>query len=169
MISQNGRVSAAGVCCEIMNDDGTMARLADLEVFTREHQLKMLTVADIIFYRRKNEQLVRKVAETRLPTKYGDFIAYVYEDILEGEGHIALVKGDIPPKEPVLVRVHSQCLTGDVFGSLRCDCGEQLVSAMKRIEKEGQGVLLYMRQEGRGIGLINKLGRISFRMKVWIQ
>jgi 3,4-dihydroxy 2-butanone 4-phosphate synthase/GTP cyclohydrolase II len=147
----------AGVCCEIMNDDGTMARLADLEVFTREHRLKMLTVADIILYRRKHEQLVRKVAETRLPTKYGDFKAHVYEDILEGEGHVALVKGDIPPQEPILVRVHSQCLTGDVFGSLRCDCGEQLVSAMKRIEKEGQGVLLYMRQEGRGIGLINKI------------
>lgn len=147
----------AGVICEIMNEDGTMSRLPDLERFVKTHKLKLLTVADIILYRRRHEQMVRRVAATQLPTRYGKFLAYAYEDILENEGHVALVKGDISESGPVLVRVHSQCLTGDVFGSLRCDCGQQLAAAMAMIEKEGRGILLYMRQEGRGIGLINKI------------
>jgi len=147
----------AGVICEIMNEDGTMARVPDLAKFTKLHNLKLITIADLIRYRRKHEQLVRRVEVTNLPTRYGNFAAYAYEDVIEGEGHIALVKGEIDSEKPILVRVHSQCLTGDVFGSLRCDCGQQLTSAMKMIESEGTGILLYMRQEGRGIGLINKI------------
>jgi len=147
----------AGVICEIMNEDGTMARVPDLAQFTKLHNLKLITIADLIRYRRKHEQLVRRVEATNLPTRYGNFAAYAYEDVIEGEGHIALVKGEIDSEKPILVRVHSQCLTGDVFGSLRCDCGQQLTSAMKMIESEGTGILLYMRQEGRGIGLINKI------------
>ncbi|WP_406678253.1 bifunctional 3,4-dihydroxy-2-butanone-4-phosphate synthase/GTP cyclohydrolase II [Moorella sp. ACPs] len=147
----------AGVICEIMNPDGTMARVPQLYEFCREHGLKLITVADLIKYRRRTEKLVRRVAEADLPTAYGHFKAVAYEEIMSGKGHLALVKGDIAGSQPVLVRVHSECLTGDVFGSLRCDCGEQLQQAMTMIEAEGRGVILYMRQEGRGIGLLNKI------------
>jgi len=147
----------AGVICEIMNDDGTMARVPDLEVYCRRHDLKMVTVADLIRYRRRTEKLVRQVATVTLPTAYGEFVAHGYESVLDGEQHLALVKGDVAGKKNVLVRVHSECLTGDVFHSLRCDCGQQLEAALERIETEGSGVLLYMAQEGRGIGLLNKL------------
>lgn len=147
----------AGVICEIMNDDGTMARVPQLMEFAARHGLKIITIADLIQYRRRTEKLVRQLVATRLPTKYGDFTAVAYEDLVEHACHIALVKGEVNTEEPVLVRVHSQCLTGDVFGSTRCDCGEQLAAALQQIEAEGRGVLLYMRQEGRGIGLVNKL------------
>ncbi|MCE5253385.1 MAG: bifunctional 3,4-dihydroxy-2-butanone-4-phosphate synthase/GTP cyclohydrolase II [Actinomycetia bacterium] len=147
----------AGVICEIMNEDGTMARVPDLVKYCRRHRLKMTTVADIIRYRRRTEKLVRQVAAVHLPTRYGDFMAYGYESLLDHEQHLALVKGEVVGKENVLVRVHSECLTGDVFHSLRCDCGDQLKAALDAIEREGQGVLLYMAQEGRGIGLLNKL------------
>ncbi|MDK2815628.1 MAG: 3,4-dihydroxy 2-butanone 4-phosphate synthase / cyclohydrolase [Moorella sp. (in: firmicutes)] len=147
----------AGVICEIMNPDGTMARVPQLYEFCREHGLKLITVADLIKYRRRTEKLVRRVAEADLPTAYGHFKAVAYEEVMSGKGHLALVKGDIAGSQPVLVRVHSECLTGDVFGSLRCDCGEQLQQAMAMIEAEGRGVILYMRQEGRGIGLLNKI------------
>jgi 3,4-dihydroxy 2-butanone 4-phosphate synthase / GTP cyclohydrolase II len=147
----------AGVICEVMNDDGTMARVPDLIEYCRRHGLKMITVADLIRYRRRTEKLVRPVAVVRMPTQFGDFVAHGYESLLDGEQHLALVKGDVAGKENVLVRVHSECLTGDVFHSMRCDCGEQLQAALERIEKEGLGVLLYMAQEGRGIGLLNKL------------
>ncbi|WP_258359468.1 bifunctional 3,4-dihydroxy-2-butanone-4-phosphate synthase/GTP cyclohydrolase II [Moorella sulfitireducens (nom. illeg.)] len=147
----------AGVICEIMNPDGTMARVPQLYEFCQEHGLKLITVADLIKYRRRTEKLVRRVAEAELPTAYGHFKAVAYEEIMSGKGHLALVKGDIAAGQPVLVRVHSECLTGDVFGSLRCDCGEQLQQAMTMIEAEGRGVVLYMRQEGRGIGLLNKI------------
>jgi len=147
----------AGVICEIMNDDGTMARVPQLMEFCRRHNLKIITIADLIQYRRRTEKLIRRVAEANLPTRYGDFRAIAYEDILEKKGHLALVKGTVDDGRPVLVRVHSECLTGDVFGSLRCDCGEQLERALRLIEAEGRGVLLYMRQEGRGIGLLNKI------------
>ena len=147
----------AGVICEIMNDDGTMARVPDLVPYARRHRLKIVTVADLIKYRRRNEKLVRRAATVAMPTRYGDFRAIGYESVIDGAHHVALVKGDVAGKSDVLVRVHSECLTGDVFGSLRCDCGEQFAEALCRIEAEGLGVLLYMRQEGRGIGLINKL------------
>ncbi|GFN24002.1 riboflavin biosynthesis protein RibBA [Thermanaeromonas sp. C210] len=147
----------AGVICEIMNDDGTMARVPQLMEFCRCHGLKIITIADLIKYRRRTEKLIRRVAETNLPTRYGHFRAIAYEDVLEKQGHLALVKGAVDDGRPVLVRVHSECLTGDVFGSYRCDCGEQLARAMTMIEAEGRGVLLYMRQEGRGIGLLNKI------------
>jgi len=147
----------AGVICEIMADDGTMARLPQLEVFAEHHGLKIVTVADLIAYRRKTEKLVRRVAEASLPTKYGDFIALAYKSVTDSDQHVALVKGDLSGDEPVLVRVHSECLTGDVFGSLRCDCGEQVDLALQAISDAGRGVLLYMRQEGRGIGLHNKI------------
>jgi len=141
-----------------MKEDGTMARLPDLEVFAEKHGLKICTIADLIKYKTKTEKLVRRVAETRIPTRYGgDFILIGYENDIDSKTHLALVKGEIKPEETVLVRVHSECFTGDVLGSLRCDCGEQLHSALKMIENEGKGVLLYMRQEGRGIGLLNKL------------
>lgn len=146
-----------GLCCEIMREDGTMMRTAELQEFAQKHGLKMITVADLILYRRKTEMLVERVTESELPTKYGYFKAYGYVNKINGEHHVALVKGDVADGEPVLCRVHSECLTGDAFGSLRCDCGEQLAEALRRIEKAGRGVLLYMRQEGRGIGLINKL------------
>ncbi len=147
----------AGVICEIMADDGTMARLPQLEVVAEQHGLKIVTVADLIAYRRRTEKLVRRVAEAHLPTQYGDFTAIAYKSVTDPDQHVALVKGDISGEEPVLVRVHSECLTGDVFGSLRCDCGEQIAVAMQAIANEGRGVLLYMRQEGRGIGLHNKI------------
>ena len=148
----------AAVICEIMNEDGSMARRPDLERFAREHGLRILTIADIIEYRLRKERLVRRAAETRLPTRYGgEFRAIVYENDVDAYLHVALVKGDVAGDEPVLVRVHSECLTGDVFGSLRCDCGEQLHEAMRMIGEEGRGAVLYLHQEGRGIGLVNKL------------
>jgi 3,4-dihydroxy 2-butanone 4-phosphate synthase/GTP cyclohydrolase II len=148
----------AGVICEIMNDDGTMARLPELRKFAREHGLKICTVADLVAYRLKNESLVRRAAEVKLPTVYGgDFRAIAFENDIDKLEHLALVKGEICGDKPVLVRVHSECLTGDVFGSRRCDCAGQLHSAMEMIDEAGSGVILYMRQEGRGIGLINKL------------
>ena len=148
----------AGVICEIMNEDGTMARLPDLEIFAEKHGLKIVTIADLIEYKMRNEKLVRRVVETRIPTRYGgEFTVIGYENDIDKKTHLALVKGDIKADDAVLVRVHSECFTGDVLGSLRCDCGEQLHAAMKMIEREGKGVFLYMRQEGRGIGLVNKL------------
>lgn len=146
-----------GLCCEIMREDGTMMRTTELLQFAKKHGFKVITIADLITYRRRTEMLVECVSEADLPTKYGNFKAYGYVNKISGDHHIALVKGNVADGQPVLCRVHSECLTGDAFGSLRCDCGEQLAEAMKRIEKEGRGVLLYMRQEGRGIGLINKL------------
>jgi 3,4-dihydroxy 2-butanone 4-phosphate synthase/GTP cyclohydrolase II len=148
----------AGVICEIMNDDGTMARVPQLARFARKHGLKMVTIKDLIHYRMQNECLVTRLAETNLPTGHGgDFRAIVFGNMVDDTKNVALVKGEISPDEPVLVRVHSECLTGDVFGSRRCDCGDQLQKAMSMIKKEGKGVILYMRQEGRGIGLVNKL------------
>lgn len=147
----------AGVICEIMNQDGTMARTAELMEFARRHQLQIITIADLIEYRRKKEKLIKATARAKLPTEYGEFTMIAYENVINGEHHVALVKEKIEPKEPVLVRVHSECLTGEVFQSLRCDCGEQLHRALAEINKEGKGVLLYMRQEGRGIGLVNKI------------
>jgi 3,4-dihydroxy 2-butanone 4-phosphate synthase/GTP cyclohydrolase II len=148
----------AGVICEIMNDDGTMARMPQLKKFAKEHGLKICTIADLVAYRLKHEMLVRRAVEVLLPTSYGgDFHAIAFENDVDKLEHLALVKGDIKGNEPVLVRVHSECLTGDVFGSRRCDCADQLHSSMEMIAGEGKGVILYMRQEGRGIGLINKL------------
>jgi 3,4-dihydroxy 2-butanone 4-phosphate synthase/GTP cyclohydrolase II len=147
----------AGVICEIMKDDGTMARVPDLIEFCRQHDLKLLTVADLIEYRRRHERLVARDSSVWMPTAYGDFTAVAFRETLTGKHHVALVKGEVSGQEDVLVRVHSECLTGDVFHSLRCDCGEQLALALERIEEEGRGVLLYMAQEGRGIGLLNKL------------
>jgi 3,4-dihydroxy 2-butanone 4-phosphate synthase/GTP cyclohydrolase II len=150
-------LNPSSVICEIMNDDGTMARVPDLVPYARKHGLKIVTVAELIKYRHRNEKLIRRAATVSMPTKYGDFKAVGYESTLDGGHHVALVKGDVAGRKDVLVRVHSECLTGDTFGSLRCDCGEQLAEALRRIEAEGAGVVLYMRQEGRGIGLINKL------------
>ena len=147
----------AGVICEIMNDDGTMARVRDLAPYCERHGLKMVTVADLVAYRRRHEKLVERVVSTRLPTGFGDFTAVGYRSLVDNKHHVALVKGEVGGREDVLVRVHSECLTGDVFHSLRCDCGEQLESALSMIEQEGLGVLLYLSQEGRGIGLLNKL------------
>jgi len=147
----------ASVICEIMNDDGTMARVPDLIPYAQKHGLKIITVADIIKYRRRNEKLIRRGATVSMPTRHGDFKAVGYESVIDGSHHVALVKGEVAGHRDVLVRVHSECLTGDAFGSLRCDCGEQLAEAMRRVEEEGLGVVLYMRQEGRGIGLLNKL------------
>jgi len=148
----------AGVICEIMNEDGTMARMADLKEFAAEHGLKIVSIQDLIEHRMHRERLVSRCGQTRMPLRHGgEFTAYAYCNELNGETHIALVKGEVRPETPVLVRVHSECLTGDVFGSLRCDCGEQLHSALHRIEGDGAGILLYMRQEGRGIGLENKI------------
>lgn len=147
----------AGVICEIMNEDGTMARMPQLEIFAAEHGLKIISIADIVAYRMRKELLVRRAAQTLMPTPHGGpFTAIIYENDVDRAHHIALVKGTIDPEQPVLVRVHSECLTGDVFASARCDCGSQLHTAMDRIGEEGTGVVLYMRQEGRGIGLINK-------------
>lgn len=147
----------AGVLCEIMNEDGTMARLPQLELFSRRFNLKIISVADIIAHRRCTEKLVHKVAEAKLPTRYGDFTAIAYKSDIDNDEHLALVMGNIETKKPVLVRVHSECLTGDIFGSRRCDCGDQVILALKRITEEGRGILLYMRQEGRGIGFHNKI------------
>jgi 3,4-dihydroxy 2-butanone 4-phosphate synthase / GTP cyclohydrolase II len=148
----------AAVICEIMRDDGTMARMPDLQIFAEKHGLKIVTIADLIKYRLSKESLVRRIATAKLPTKYGGlFTAIAYENDVDSYHHIALVKGEIGPEDKVLVRMHSQCLTGDVFGSRRCDCEEQLHTAMAMVEKEGKGVIVYMRQEGRGIGLVNKL------------
>ena len=146
-----------GLCCEIMREDGTMMRTTELMELAKKWDIKFITIKDLQNYRKHHEKLVERVTATRMPTKYGNFTAYGYVNKLNGEHHIALVKGDIGDGRDVLCRVHSECLTGDAFGSLRCDCGQQLTSAMRQIEKEGRGVLLYMRQEGRGIGLINKL------------
>jgi 3,4-dihydroxy 2-butanone 4-phosphate synthase / GTP cyclohydrolase II len=157
-LSRLAGLKPAGVICEIMKDDGTMARMPDLLIFSREHGLKIVTIADLIKYRLNKESLVRRIATANLPTKYGGvFTVIAYENDIDAYHHIALVKGEIGPDDEVLVRVHSQCLTGDVFGSRRCDCEEQLHTAMAMLEKEGRGVLVYMRQEGRGIGLANKL------------
>jgi 3,4-dihydroxy 2-butanone 4-phosphate synthase / GTP cyclohydrolase II len=150
-------LNQSGVICEIMNDDGTMARVDDLIPYCERHGLKMITVADLVEYRRRHEKLVERGAAVRLPTEFGEFTAVAFREKLTGKTHVALVKGDLEGAENVLVRVHSECLTGDVFHSLRCDCGEQLEQALAQIEAEGTGVLLYMAQEGRGIGLINKL------------
>ena len=147
----------AGVICEIMNDDGSMARVPDLALYCEHHALRMITVADLVAYRRRHEKLVDRVVSTKLPTTFGDFVAIGYRSLVDNKHHVALVKGDVEGAEDVLVRVHSECLTGDVFHSLRCDCGEQLESALSMIEREGRGVLLYLSQEGRGIGLLNKL------------
>jgi 3,4-dihydroxy 2-butanone 4-phosphate synthase/GTP cyclohydrolase II len=150
-------LNPSGVVCEIMNDDGTMARVLDLVPYCERHGLKMVTVADLVEYRRRHEKLVERGASVRLPTEYGDFTAIAFREKLSGKTHVALVRGDIEGAENVLVRVHSECLTGDVFHSLRCDCGEQLEQALAQIDAAGRGVLLYMAQEGRGIGLLNKL------------
>jgi len=147
----------AAVICEIMNDDGTMARMPELEKFADRHGLKIVTVADIISYRMRTESFVHKAAETVLPTPYGEFRAVAFVNDIDDHEHLALVRGEIDPEKEVLVRVHSECLTGDVFGSYRCDCGEQLHRAMEMVQKEGLGVILYLHQEGRGIGLANKL------------
>ena len=146
-----------GVICEILNEDGTMARRPELERFAQEHRLKFITVADLVAYRLRRTRIVERVAEAALPTRFGDFRVFAYESILDKREHLALVKGDITGKGNVLVRMHSECMTGDVFGSERCDCGEQLDAAMRQIEEEGQGAIIYLRQEGRGIGLVNKL------------
>ncbi|MCX7621693.1 MAG: bifunctional 3,4-dihydroxy-2-butanone-4-phosphate synthase/GTP cyclohydrolase II, partial [Acidimicrobiales bacterium] len=154
----------AGVLCEIVREDGEMARVPDLVEFCRQHGLLMITIADLIRYRRQTEKLVKRIAEARIPTDWGDFTAYVYESVLDGEQHIAMVKGAVQGEENVLVRVHSECLTGDVFGSLRCDCGVQLDAAMKRIAEEGMGVLVYLRgHEGRGIGIGHKIRAYSLQ------
>jgi len=156
-LCQMAGLEPVAVVCEIIKDDGTMARMPDLEKFARKHSMKILTVADLIAYRVAHERLVERVEETRLPTRFGEFRAIGYRTFLDTKEHVALVMGDITADTPVLVRVHDQCVTGDVFGSLRCDCGEQLQAAMDRIAEEGRGVVLYMDQEGRGIGLHNKL------------
>jgi 3,4-dihydroxy 2-butanone 4-phosphate synthase / GTP cyclohydrolase II len=150
-------LNPSGVICEVMNDDGTMARVPDLERYCERHGLKMITVADLIAYRRQHDKLIERVVEAQLPTKFGDFRVVGFRSLVDEKHHVAMVKGDISGEEDVLVRVHSECLTGDVFHSLRCDCGQQLEDALARIEREGRGVLLYLSQEGRGIGLLNKL------------
>ncbi len=150
-------VTPAGVICEIMNDDGTMARVPDLVEYCRKHGLKMITVADLIEYRRRHDKLIERVVETGLPTDFGDFNVVGFRSLVDDKHHIAMVKGEVDGADDVLVRVHSECLTGDVFHSQRCDCGQQLEDALRRIEDEGRGVLLYLAQEGRGIGLLNKL------------
>ncbi len=147
----------AGVICEVMNEDGTMARIPQLREFCREHAIRLVTIRDLIQYRMRNERLVRKIAEATLPTSYGGFRIHAFESQIDGEHHVALVMGEVRGGEPVLVRVHSQCLTGDIFSSTRCDCGAQLHTALEMISAEGRGVVLYLRQEGRGIGLMHKI------------
>lgn len=149
--------SPAGVICEVMKDDGHMARVPELMEFAEKHQMKLITIKDLIAYRKRTENFITKAAETNFPSKYGSFRLIAYENSLDKKCHVAIVKGDVRGKENVLVRVHSECLTGDAFGSLRCDCGDQLALALQTIEKAGEGVVLYMRQEGRGIGLANKI------------
>ena len=156
-LSRMAGLSPAGVICEIMNDDGTMARVKELTRFAKRHRLPMITIADLIKYRMRNERLVRRVAKAKLPTEHGPFEVHAYESVIDGETHVALVRGDVGEGNDILVRVHSRCLTGDVFHSARCDCGRQLSAAMQRIADEGRGVLLYLNQEGRGIGLSNKI------------
>ena len=156
-IARLAGLKPAGVICEIMNDDGTMARVPELSKFVKKHKIKMITIKDLMEYRLNSEALVEEVASTQMPTDFGEFRAVAFRNTLIDQVHIALVKGEVKPDEPTLVRVHSQCLTGDVFGSHRCDCGEQLAQALNMIEKEGHGVLLYLYQEGRGIGILNKL------------
>lgn len=157
-LSRLAGLKPAGVICEVMKDDGTMARMPDLEIFAREHNLKIVTIADLIDFRLRTERLVRRAATATLPTRYGGtFKIIVYENDVDPMKHVALVKGDIQPDDEVLVRVHSECLTGDTFGSERCDCGDQLQAAMKMVAEEGKGVIVYMHQEGRGIGLVNKI------------
>jgi 3,4-dihydroxy 2-butanone 4-phosphate synthase/GTP cyclohydrolase II len=150
-------VTPAGVICEIQNEDGSMARVADLAAYCHKHRLRMITIADLIAYRRRHDKLVERVVSAAMPTGFGEFTVVGYRSLLDEKHHVAMVKGDVDGKEDVLVRVHSECLTGDVFHSLRCDCGQQLESALAKIEREGEGVLLYLAQEGRGIGLLNKL------------
>jgi 3,4-dihydroxy 2-butanone 4-phosphate synthase/GTP cyclohydrolase II len=150
-------LNPSGVICEVMNDDGTMARVPDLERYCAKHGLKMITVSDLISYRRRHQKLIERVVETRLPTDFGDFNAVGFRSLVDDKHHVAMVKGDVDGQDDVLVRVHSECLTGDVFHSQRCDCGQQLEDALSQIEDEGRGVLLYLAQEGRGIGLLNKL------------
>jgi len=162
-LSRLAGLHSSGVICEIMNDDGTMARMKDLEGFSQEHDIKIITIRDLIAFRLKTENLVSMEAKFSLPTSYGTFTGYTFKSALDGESHMALVMGDIEPHEEVLVRVHSECLTGDALGSLRCDCGVQLNQAMEMIASEKKGVLLYMRQEGRGIGLLNKT--ISYQIQ----